>query len=692
MIFDDISPMSATSPVTSTSARSTYRSEIDGLRAFAVIAVIINHFNKDLLPSGYLGVDIFFVISGYVITSSLVSKSHKNFGDFLLGFYSRRVKRIVPALVVCVVITSILTYLFSATPKPSLWTGAHALFGFSNIYLYQQATDYWGTSAELNTFTQTWSLGVEEQFYFFFPFLFWFTGFSRQMSGTRNFFCIVATLTLASLIGFIYLSGSNQPAAYFLMPPRFWELGTGCLLFLGLKRTEMTTSALFVRGRPLAVLAALVGTLFIPLEFSVLATIAVVVLTAILIFSLHSKSTAYRLLTHRHMVYVGLISYSLYLWHWCILSISHWTIGIHWWSVPIQVSVILLLSLGSYRLVERPLRRAEWSKMRWKSIGYGVATCIVVAPIMGGLLRWHTKLYLGRKDFQLDGRYQGLGIVGCAEKNLISCPLETLFTPRIPSSNRFVVIGNSHVSTISPVLQKLREETGIGYLSAQVGMTFPIVPFTFRIGGDKEDRLKGAEEVNSLFYKRALPPLEKGDNVILSSFLERNFIEGTLIKRFKDNPIQRYSRDWKKPISANEALKDWSNEVQRLAQSLHARGINLILIAPHPTFPENNPIVCTKEWFRPDTSTCSAKFSISREKFRQRILPISSVLTRLSKENANIYVFDPFPLLCPPSNTLCFPNIGDTQLYTDEHHLSTEGSLFLYDDFTSFLSRNNLLK
>ena len=132
-----------------------------------------SHFNKDLLPSGYLGVDIFFVISGYVITSSLADRQSKNFLDFLTGFYERRIKRLVPALVVFVLITSVLICLFNPDPKLALRTGCASLFGLSNYYLLKQSTDYFAASTELNTFTHTWSLGVEEQFYLFWPFLVW---------------------------------------------------------------------------------------------------------------------------------------------------------------------------------------------------------------------------------------------------------------------------------------------------------------------------------------------------------------------------------------------------------------------------------------------------------------------------------------------------------------------------------------
>ena len=196
------------------SIKSQYRPEIDGLRAFAVVAVIINHFNKALLPNGYLGVDIFFVISGFVITSSLYKRQSKNFNDFISGFYARRIRRLVPALSVFVLITSIAICLFQANPYLSLWTGLTSLFGLSNLYLLEKATDYFARSTELNVFTHTWSLGVEEQFYIVFPLLIWLSGFGRQTKhGTRNLFLIVGTLTIASLIGFLYLYPSNQPAA-----------------------------------------------------------------------------------------------------------------------------------------------------------------------------------------------------------------------------------------------------------------------------------------------------------------------------------------------------------------------------------------------------------------------------------------------------------------------------------------------
>lgn len=244
--------------------KSVYRPEIDGLRALAVIAVIVNHFNGAILPSGYLGVDIFFVISGFVITSSLAEQRSNNLRQFLLDFYIKRVKRLAPALIFFVVLTSILICLFDLNPDVSLKTGIASLFGLSNLYLFGIAADYFAVSTDLNVFAHTWSLGVEEQFYFLFPLLFWFCGFGRYApSGARNLLWVIGVLSFLSLIGFVYLYQANQPAAYFLMPTRLWEIGAGCLLFVSLNRFPSVVR-IFEQAPPLLVTTGLIGVLFIP--------------------------------------------------------------------------------------------------------------------------------------------------------------------------------------------------------------------------------------------------------------------------------------------------------------------------------------------------------------------------------------------------------------------------------------------
>lgn len=357
-----------------------YRQEIDGLRALAVLAVIVNHFDKDYLPSGHLGVDIFFVISGYVITSSLHASPGRSLGDSLINFYVKRIKRLLPALILCVTLSSILICLFNPNPGSSLKTGIFSLFGLSNLYLFSQATDYFGDSASLNVFTHTWSLGVEEQFYLFFPVLLWFTGYGRLAGhGTKRLVYSVGALSFLSLCGFVYLSHTNQPAAFFLMPTRLWELGAGCLLFVAIQhgsKQKLTGIG------PLIFIMALVAALFTPGIYSVYSTVGVVLLTMMVIATLRPQTLGYQLLSQPAIVFVGRISYSLYLWHWVVLAISRWTIGISWWSIPLQAGLMLLLAAGSYRYVESPLRRAEWARFRYKTIPYGLAMSVASAVFL----------------------------------------------------------------------------------------------------------------------------------------------------------------------------------------------------------------------------------------------------------------------------------------------------------------------
>ncbi len=152
-------------PVGNDKGLDEYRFDIDGLRAVAVLAVIVNHFSSSILPAGNLGVDLFFVISGYVITASLSRAKSTSLKGFLASFYAKRAKRLLPALVACVIPSAILICLFNPWPQGDIKTGITALVGLSNIWLYLQNTNYFGQSAALNVFTQTWSLGVEEQFY-----------------------------------------------------------------------------------------------------------------------------------------------------------------------------------------------------------------------------------------------------------------------------------------------------------------------------------------------------------------------------------------------------------------------------------------------------------------------------------------------------------------------------------------------
>lgn len=356
---------------------SNYRKEIDGLRAFAVIAVIINHFNKNLLPSGYLGVDIFFVISGFVITSSLSNREDKKFWDFISSFYSRRIKRLVPALVFFVFISSVLICLVNPYPGLSLFTGLTSLFGVSNLYLLSESTDYFAESTQLNIFTHTWSLGVEEQFYFIFPLLIWFSGLSRKTkNGKRNFVFLISFFASISLAAFIYYSQTDISSAYFLMPCRFWEMASGSIFyFLSIRNKNHNNNLLEIN--PNLIFFLIIPVFFLPLDLNLISTLIVVLLTNIFILNVNKDFLIYKFLTQKFIVYIGLISYSLYLWHWGILSIASWTVGINNKSLPILIILVLITSIFSYNVIETPLRNSNWLNKKYFSFLFGSGLILV---------------------------------------------------------------------------------------------------------------------------------------------------------------------------------------------------------------------------------------------------------------------------------------------------------------------------
>ena len=611
--------------------RSKYRPEIDGLRAFAVVTVIINHFNKDILPGGYLGVDIFFVISGFVITSSIYQRESKNFKDFISGFYERRIKRLVPALSIFVLITSIATCLFIPFPIVFLQTGLASLFGLSNLYLLRESTDYFAQSTELNAFTHTWSLGVEEQFYIFFPFLVWFSGFGRQTkNGVRNLFLIVGALTIASLISFLYLYPINQSAAYFLMPSRFWEIASGCLLYIGLQMRKSLKQ--FLEKIPsLLVLVLIIGVMYVPMQWAALSTVAVIALSALLLTSLQKQTMAFTFLTNPKVVYVGLISYSLYLWHWGILSISRWTIGIHWWSVPFQVGLMFGLAVYSHRWIEAPLRKATFLKKRWQTFF-----------ISGGLL---VSLF---------------GFLLALDKSL----KEKLFIGNQYNKWNVKIYGDIKI-THSP------EMPTVYFLGDSIAGTY----------GATMTNLADKKKFNLIMHPQGdgLKLLKKGTNEwILAPLREYK-------NNFKQGDVIIFSAE----MSKYTEKSNWTKQYETFIQQTKHVGMKFILIAPNPSFSSEikNGDTCQEEWYRPSwaiSSLCFGKIKKSTWLASNKE-PITSI-EKFLLANPKVSYIDAFSILC--SGSYCKTHDQLSLMYRDPDHLSSYGAMKLSNIIETAIESN----
>ena len=659
-----------------TTSSSKYRPEIDGLRAFAVVAVIINHFNKDLLPSGYLGVDIFFVISGYVITASLAGRESKNFLDFLTGFYERRIKRLVPALVVFVLVTSVLISFFNPDPGGALEIGWKSLFGVSNISLYGSSTDYFAQSTELNPFTHTWSLGVEEQFYLLFPFLIWFSGFGQQTAkGARNLFFWVGALTIASLIGFIYLYRVNQPAAYFLMPPRFWEMAAGCLLFIGFQKRARIEQVL-EQVPPLLVVAAMVGVMFFPVSRAVPATIGVVALSAVLIASLKKGTVAYKFFTLEKVVFIGLISYSLYLWHWTVLSISRWTIGIHWWSVPIQVGLMVLLAIGSYRCVETPLRNLKWSIKRWKTLLAG-AILVTLAAIFNAMLGKYIAPHLWTGGDLVPIRYKqykgiekdlGAGICNIFSETTKATLLSVQCGVHSSEAARTIYnIGDSHAERFAPYANLLAQRNGIN--SINVWGNSCLFPQAVH-SAYTHPAMKGKDcyEISGVLQRQLEQKMVKGDILLVSVFSVANKFG----YRHKFEDFEDVFRDQSgRNITPKQAISIYFKSMSALAKVAREKGVSVIFYLNATRFDSSGggdhcgaTHDWNKHWFQLKSDSRASKCKSSTQEFKDSVRgKLEEDIAYFKRQNPEVIVADAL------NGDACDRDYCDGSYYSDAHHM-----------------------
>ena len=659
----------------SASKPSRYRPEIDGLRAFAVVAVIINHFNKDILPGGYLGVDIFFVISGYVITSSLFGRPSKDFKDFISGFYERRIKRLVPALSAFVLITSIAICLFNAMPGTSLITGLTSLFGLSNLYLLKNSTDYFAQSTELNVFTHTWSLGVEEQFYILFPFLIWFSGFGRQTkNGARNLFLIVGALSIASLIGFLYLYPTNQPAAYFLMPSRFWELAAGCLIFIGFQK-RASIEQFLEKMPPLLVLALIVGVMYLPMSMASASTMAVVVLSSILIASLKKQTAAFKVFTHPRVVYIGLISYSLYLWHWGVLSISRWTIGIHWWSVPFQVALMLGLAIASYRWIETPFRKGNWFGKRWMTlvVGGGILGSISASLVI--LSKTNELIFAGENPFHYSSNIIAKNLTNrlCdfreRELDPEMCNFGLVAKGNPSNAQSIYFVGSSHAGTLSGMIGNLGIRDQMNLFSLYVGATFfPPLNSEFFPAGEYRESPEKYNDTQSSIIRFIEESAKDGDIVAISNHLEL----------FGNTPSPIYADNKK-------IVREYFKNLNLFTSKMKKVNVNVILFGPMPYFPGltdhmENTLNCQQHWFKIAIDGNCLQ-SIQREKLLRSHQNINEFSRNWEDSFDNAYYFQVFDYFCPPGNGDCSNEIdGEIYMY-DRDHLNFLGGKLLTNPF-----------
>ena len=338
-----------------------YRREIDGLRAIAVLPVILFHAGFSLFSGGFVGVDVFFVISGYLITTIIVSEMQDN--QFRLSvFYERRAKRILPALIVVVVSSVPLVWLFFTPLELHVYSGSlMSVATFSSNFFFWRSSGYFDASSELQPLLHTWSLAVEEQYYLLFP-------LGLMLVWRFNSKGLWVAISIAAVFSFSLSQWAvlHKPsAAFYLLPARGWELlvGSFAALYMLGRRTAQASRALAEVGSLLgmAMIACAIFLFDKKTAFPGVNALIPTVGTALIIVFSSENTWVGRALSARALVGVGLVSYSAYLWHQPLFALVQYQAhdGIAWWAALGLIGIVFVLAFITWKYVEEPVRKAK---------------------------------------------------------------------------------------------------------------------------------------------------------------------------------------------------------------------------------------------------------------------------------------------------------------------------------------------
>lgn len=364
-----------------------HRTDIDGLRALAVLPVLFYHAGVPGFPGGFVGVDIFFVISGYLICGMIDGDIRD--GSFSLArFYKRRILRILPALFAMFLVTSALAYLYCLPAELEDYSKslASAAGSVSNVY-FAATAGYFDAPAETKPLLHTWSLGVEEQFYLIVPLLM-LLAYRVAQRRARLLFAAAAALSFAAAFAISY---RNTTFVFYLTPFRAWELALGALLsikFIPAPRTEFGKNVCGGTGMLLVLGTILVGSPSAPLLL--MTSLASIGATLIIASSERGTSSVGKWLSLRPVVFVGLISYSLYLWHWPLLVFQRTDGLLAGSSGALTKSILIAVSIGiawlSWKYVEMPFRSKAGDTSTGAVFGIASGAMTSVAALCGLVL------------------------------------------------------------------------------------------------------------------------------------------------------------------------------------------------------------------------------------------------------------------------------------------------------------------
>jgi peptidoglycan/LPS O-acetylase OafA/YrhL len=635
----------------------TYRPEIDGLRALAVLAVIFSHANFTLLGGGFIGVDVFFVISGYLITSIILGE-YAGGAFSLVRFYERRARRILPALFFVLLCTIPFAWMWLLPPAYEAFSKSFmmATLSVSNIYFLKK-NDYFAPDAAEVPLLHTWSLGVEEQFYLLFPLLFLFK------LKTRTIFKIVLIAAIASLIASEFGARLYPSANYYLLPTRAWEILAGSLCaFLVFGRTRPVNGILAAAGLFMVVASVFLfdPTTRVP---SLAALLPVAGTCALLVFA-SAQSFAGRLLSVSPLVWIGRISFSAYLWHQPVFAF--WRIRSpeqpSQWAMCGLIVLVLLLAALSWRFVEQPFRRGK-AEIR-RVIGTVAACAIVLAgfgawgDVKEGLpfrLAPDVQNFIEKTTWSDQCLFQ-------IEDGLPTLPDEKCMFD-MGAGKTYAMWGDSIGASMAPALREELQRHDIGLVQLTHGFCAPII-------GVSTAREEGAANCDA-FNERAISYLKSSsvDTVVLAASWV-NFFNA----RYMQIDDVEYS-------GRNVSVADMARRVQETIKMLENSGKRVVVIYPSPLFDKPVMDIMAGRIIKGDATP---DFEFSRADFKANTGRAYDVLNAAVPQNITKVL--PEAIFCGPSaNATCFFGRDGVAYIADKGHYTHVGAAMVVERMMSEL-------
>lgn len=623
-------------------SKLAYRPDVDGLRAVAVLSVVFCHAGFNC-PGGFIGVDVFFVISGYLI-AGLILKELKQGTFTLTNFWERRVRRIMPALVVVVAATLVAGW-FILMPED------FALFGKSIVGLALLASnvqfwrdiDYFDNAAEEKPLLHTWSLSVEEQFYLFVPV---FLLLLAKRAKLHRAFLLLAAAAVISFGLSVFWTQRHPTTNFYLLPTRAWELFAGALLAFspacGIREKKWLNELLALAGIALILVPCFTYDHKTP--FPGLAALPPVLGSALLIWvgsSAVGFSLIGKLLASKPVVFVGLISYSLYLWHWPLFSLTRYVTvkppaTAVWWGL---IGFSVILATLSWRFVETPFRQRKILAHRPKL--FAITAILFAVMIGGGLVMYKTNGFDGRiadqtKNLVKTGKFDQ-GYV--RELELKDIPHNLVRLGATNSTPSVLVWGDSHAMAVLPVIDAICKETGNAAAAATHAATPPVIGYFSR-------NQWGLNEASLPFNAAVLEHIKKSkfNAVILVSY-------------------------W----NMHAEVPDFQKALIKTVEEIRATGTAVYLMKDVPIYDFNIQKLLVRSSYKGGNLE---RFGLTPAEFTAADKMPEALMVKLKA--AGVQVLDPIPLLMARSSSKKFvPFDSGGSFYYDGHHLSTYGSLAL---------------